>query len=57
MTTWWWQCADAIALALDVGYRLLDTATAYDNEDIIGDLLAARGDRDSIFLLSKLWYR
>ncbi|WP_299262452.1 aldo/keto reductase [Halorientalis sp.] len=48
---------DAIATALDAGYRLLDTAELYGNEHRIGDLLAAPGtpDRDALFLFGKVW--
>jgi diketogulonate reductase-like aldo/keto reductase/predicted dehydrogenase len=49
--------AESIAMALDAGYRLLDSAELYGNEHRIGELLAAPGtpDRDSLFLLGKLW--
>ncbi|MFB6257036.1 MAG: aldo/keto reductase [Haloplanus sp.] len=48
---------DSIAAALDAGYRLLDSAELYGNEDRIGDILAAPGspDRDALFLASKVW--
>ncbi len=44
--------------ALDVGYRLLDTAALYGNEDGVG--AAARtyletGDRQDLFVTSKVW--
>jgi len=48
---------DSIAVALDAGYRLLDSAELYGNEARIGELLAAPGspDRDSLVLASKVW--
>ena len=48
---------DSIAAALDAGYRLLDSAELYGNEDRIGEILAAPGspDRDALFLASKVW--
>ena len=48
---------DSIAAALDAGYRLLDSAELYGNEDRIGGILAAPGspDRDALFLASKVW--
>jgi alcohol dehydrogenase (NADP+) len=47
----------SIAAALDAGYRFLDSAELYGNEDRIGELLAAPGspDRDALFLASKVW--
>jgi len=48
---------DAIATALDTGYRLLDSAELYGNEHRIGDVLASPGapDRESLFLVGKVW--
>jgi alcohol dehydrogenase (NADP+) len=48
---------DSIAVALDAGYRLLDSAELYGNEHRIGELLASPGipDRERLFLLGKLW--
>jgi len=48
---------DSITAALDAGYRLLDSAELYGNEDRIGEILAAPGspDRDALFLTSKVW--
>lgn len=49
-------CADAVATALDMGYRHIDTAQAYDNEESVGDGLAkAAVPRDDIFLATKVW--
>ncbi|WP_435332967.1 aldo/keto reductase [Haloarchaeobius sp. TZWWS8] len=47
---------DAIAAALDAGYRHLDTAQIYDNEAVVGEGLA-RSDvvRDDVFLATKVW--
>ena len=42
--------------ALEVGYRLIDTASFYRNEGQIGQALAKCGiARDEIFLTTKLW--
>lgn len=48
---------DSIAMALDAGYRLLDSAELYGNEHRIGELLAAPGapDREAVFVLGKVW--
>ena len=45
-----------VADALEVGYRLIDTAQAYGNERGVGAAMAASGvDRDDIFLVDKVW--
>jgi len=42
--------------ALDVGYRHLDTATAYANEKEVGDAIKDSGiKREDIFLTTKVW--
>lgn len=42
--------------ALEVGYRHIDTATIYQNEDGVGRALAKSGiDRDELFITTKLW--
>ena len=46
----------AIEEALDVGYRYLDTASFYKNEEQVGEAIKASGiDRDKIQICSKLW--
>ena len=43
--------------ALDVGYRLIDTAQYYGNEQYIGLALKESGvPREEIFLTSKIWF-
>lgn len=50
------QCADSVRTALETGYRHIDTAQAYGNEDAVGEGLAAADvDRDEIFLATKIW--
>jgi diketogulonate reductase-like aldo/keto reductase len=50
------QCADSVRTALETGYRHVDTAQAYGNEDAVGDGIAAADiDRDEIFLATKIW--
>ncbi len=45
----------AIRYALDLGYRHIDTAIRYENEDEVGQALAESGlDRSDIFLTTKL---
>lgn len=50
------ECEDAVVAALQAGYRLLDTATAYQNEEAVGRAIKRSGVlRDEIFVTSKLW--
>ncbi|WP_199423622.1 aldo/keto reductase [Actinotalea solisilvae] len=45
----------AVRHALDVGYRHVDTATGYGNEDQVGRGIAAAGvDREDVFVTTKL---
>lgn len=46
----------AILTALNLGYRLIDTAQMYDNEDIVGKAVQESGlPRQDIFLTTKLY--
>jgi 2,5-diketo-D-gluconate reductase A len=46
----------AVTDALEVGYRHLDTAAAYRNEEAVGRAIAASGiARDELFVTTKLW--
>jgi len=48
------QWTDNVRTALDVGYRAIDTAHAYGNEQYVGEGIAASSvDRDDIFLATK----
>ena len=50
------QCEAAVAEALRVGYRLIDTAAAYGNEEAVGRAIAASGiPRKDLFVTTKLW--
>jgi len=50
------ECAAAVATALEMGYRHVDTAQAYDNEADVGDGLArADVSREDVFLATKVW--
>lgn len=49
----------AVRGALEAGYRLIDTASAYANEQIIGRVLREKNasvPRGEVVLVSKLWY-
>ncbi|BER93266.1 aldo/keto reductase [Atrimonas thermophila] len=51
------QCEKAVLQALELGYRHIDTAEFYDNEEFIGKALRRSGiAREEIFLTSKVWY-
>lgn len=50
------QTAEAVATALRIGYRHIDTAASYRNERSVGEGLRASGiDRDEVFVESKVW--
>jgi len=49
-------CANAVQTALEMGYRHVDTAQIYGNEEHVGrGLAAADVDREEIFLATKVW--
>ncbi|GEL90073.1 aldo/keto reductase [Pediococcus parvulus] len=50
------QAEEAVTNALQAGYRLIDTATAYQNEEAVGRAIQKSGiKREEIFVTSKLW--
>ncbi len=50
------ECERAVAGALDAGYRLIDTAASYGNEEAVGRALASSGAvRKDLFITTKLW--
>ena len=50
------QCAESVRTALEMGYRHVDTAQIYGNEDAVGDGIAAADvDREDVFLATKVW--
>jgi diketogulonate reductase-like aldo/keto reductase len=50
------QCAESVETALELGYRHVDTAQAYDNEETVGaGIAAAAVDRKDVFLTTKVW--
>ena len=49
-------CVRAVRTALDLGYRHIDTAQMYKNEEAVGRGLKQSGlDREDIFLTTKVW--
>ena len=50
------QCEQAVTDAIAVGYRLIDTAAAYMNEQAVGAAIAKCGvPRSELFITTKLW--
>jgi len=50
------QCERSVADAIAAGYRLIDTAASYMNEEAVGKGLRRSGvARDELFVTSKLW--
>ena len=50
------ECERCVIDALDVGYRLIDTAQAYFNEAEVGNAIKKSGvKREDIFLVTKIW--
>ena len=50
------QCEHVVADALATGYRLIDTAAAYLNEEAVGRAIRASGvPREDLFITTKLW--
>ncbi|MGF1483928.1 MAG: aldo/keto reductase [Opitutales bacterium] len=48
-------CVDGVRRALDLGYRHIDTARGYNNEDAVGEAVRASGlSREEIFVTSKV---
>ena len=49
-------CEQAVCDALACGYRLIDTAAAYFNEEAVGAAIAKSGiPREEVFITTKLW--
>ena len=50
------ECERSVVDAIAAGYRLIDTATSYMNEEAVGRGLRASGvDRKDLFVTTKLW--
>jgi len=49
------ECKDSVLYALEQGYRMIDTAMAYGNEDEVGQAISESGiPREEIFVVTKL---
>lgn len=50
------QCEQCVSDALEIGYRLIDTAAAYFNEEAVGAAVRTCGiPRKELFITTKLW--
>lgn len=50
------ECENCVMDAISVGYRMIDTAQAYHNEEAVGSACKKSGvSRDQLFLVSKVW--
>jgi len=50
------ECERSVRDAIDVGYRLIDTAASYGNEESVGNAIKVSGvPREELFVTTKLW--
>lgn len=50
------ECERSVIDAIETGYRLLDTAASYGNEQAVGKAIKQSGiDRKELFVTTKLW--
>lgn len=50
------ECERSVADAISVGYRLIDTAASYGNEEAVGKAIKKCGvEREELFITTKLW--
>ena len=50
------ECENSVLNAISVGYRLIDTAASYMNEEAVGEAIKKSGiDRKELFITTKLW--
>lgn len=50
------ECEDAVYNAIKIGYRSIDTAEAYGNEEAVGKAIKRSGvPREELFITTKLW--
>ncbi len=49
-------CEKSVLEAIEVGYRSIDTAASYGNEEAVGNAIKASGiAREDLFITTKLW--
>ena len=50
------ECEKSVLDAIEAGYRLIDTASAYGNEEAVGNAIKKSGvPRKELFITTKLW--
>lgn len=50
------ECKQSVLSALEIGYRSIDTAQIYGNEQAVGDAIKESGiPREELFITTKLW--
>jgi diketogulonate reductase-like aldo/keto reductase len=50
------ECEKSVLTAIETGYRLIDTASAYMNEEAVGKAVEKSGvARENLFITTKLW--
>lgn len=50
------ECEKAVSEAIETGYRLIDTAAAYENEEAVGNAIKNSGvPREELFITTKIW--
>lgn len=50
------ECVRVVKDAIDVGYRLIDTAQAYGNEEAVGEAIEKSSvSREELFITTKVW--
>lgn len=50
------ECERSVLDAINTGYRLIDTAASYMNEDAVGKAIKRSGvPREELFITTKLW--
>ena len=50
------ECERSVSDALETGYRLIDTAASYENEQWVGNAIKSSGvPRNELFITTKLW--
>lgn len=50
------ECERAVSDALELGYRSIDTAAAYGNEEAVGRAIRSSGlPREELFITTKMW--
>lgn len=52
------QCAHSVKTAIDIGYRHIDTAQFYNNEEAVGrGIASANIPREKLFVATKVWFK